>query len=108
MTASVPPSRKTAGAENYRGKLLLVGITVYDHTGEILDRYQYHGVIEAVSDRIYVRLADGSIRTLPPDTEQLIKAKPGLYRERSTGETVENPDYLTSWSVHKAPPEEQK
>ena len=52
MTAPVPPSRKTAGAENYRGKLLLVGITVYDHTGEILDRYQYHGGIEAVSDRI--------------------------------------------------------
>ena len=93
-------------AEAYCGKLLLVGITVYDQTGTLLEQYQYHGIIESVTDTVNVRLADGSVRTLPPDLNNLIAAEKGLYRERSTGEVVENPDYLTSWCIQKPPPEE--
>jgi hypothetical protein len=40
--------------------------------------------------------------TLPPDLRALQAAKPGQYQLRSTGETIENPDLTTSWTMTEA------
>ena len=47
---------------------------------------------------IQLELADGSVYWLPPDTQSTYPAPPGSYRLRSTGEIVENPDYLSTWN----------
>ncbi|HZK81678.1 MAG TPA: hypothetical protein VFC46_11435 [Humisphaera sp.] len=41
---------------------------------------------------------------LPPDLRSLKPARPGIYRLRSTGQEIENPDYLTTWTCKKRPP----
>jgi hypothetical protein len=48
--------------------------------------------------------------TLPFDERSISEAKEGIYRETSTGTEIENPDYLTSWTVDYSKPEhlEQK
>jgi hypothetical protein len=41
--------------------------------------------------------------TLPPHLSAFQAAKPGEYRLRATGETVENPDLTTSWTITQSP-----
>ena len=82
------------------GRTLLVGITQKDHTGKVIRRYQVFGVVsEATRGRgICVKSDDDAAETwFPPDTRHIIRADPGEYRNRTTGEVVSDPDYTASW-----------
>jgi hypothetical protein len=103
-----PPLLDQAFAERIVGKRLIIGLTYLEHTGDVAEQKQLHGVVEEISTEagIVVRLNDGAVCRLPPDLRGLAEAPPGTYRLRSTGEEVEDPDYLCTWTITKAPPKE--
>ena len=81
------------------GKTLLVGITDYDADGNAIGQTQFLGRVIGITTRgIQLELADGSVYWLPPDTQSTRPAPAGSYRLRSTGEIVENPDFLSTWN----------
>jgi hypothetical protein len=107
--AAGPPPLDQALVERIVGKRLLIGLTHLEHTGDFVEQTQLHGLVEEVSMEagIVVRLNDGRVCRLPPDLRGLAEAPPGTYRLRSTGEEVEDPDYLYTWTITKAPPKGQ-
>jgi hypothetical protein len=85
----------------YMGKHVLIGITYVDAEDQVVEQVQCHGkIIRIDGSGIFVEQADGETFALPPDIESFRPAKPGVYRLRSSGEVVENPDFLSSWTVH--------
>jgi hypothetical protein len=96
-------------AETVVGKTVLIGLTRSAH-GETPVRYeQLHGVIESADRNRGFRVALEGKRTgedywLPPQTTNFIAAEPGVYRLRSTGEEVENPDYISNWTIDAPTP----
>jgi hypothetical protein len=109
MNTSTPgtdsPPFDQALADSYIGKYILVGLTFVDHTGTERRRQQLHGVIERASrDGIVVSLRgahQGRSWTMPPDLGAISQAEPGVYRLRTTGEQIENPDLLASWRIEE-------
>lgn len=93
-------------ADTYIGKYILVGITYLDHTGKETSQVQMHGVVESATPegiRIALRgTRAGQSWDMPPAPEAIHPATPGTYKLRSTGEVIENPDLLSTWSL-KAP-----
>ena len=65
---------------------------------------QLHGVIVAATahgiDIALRGVHEGVTWRMPPMLEELSPARPGLYRLRSTGEAVEDPDFVFSLTVH--------
>lgn len=96
---------------NLIGRTIIIGITHLDANDELIEQIQMHGVIsEATSKGIVIRLSTGDDYKLPPDYGSIKKAPSGEYRFRSTGETVVDPDYMTTWTIHEQkvrPTEEQ-
>lgn len=90
-------------AESYIGKVILVGLTYYANDGTFLEQVQFHGVVESVSSEgLQVALRgkrSGENWMMPPNLESISVAAPGIYTLRSTGEEVENPDLLSTWTV---------
>ena len=87
------------------GKYVLVGITRIDHDGTLLEKTECHGTVALVDGDlgIKIRLSDGEELTLPPDPDAFRDAKPGIYRLRSTGEEVVDPDLTTVWTIREPP-----
>lgn len=77
------------------GKRLLVGIR-WTSKGEVVRQEEFHGlVVDADHEGIVVERADTGTRVvLPP---QLLPAAKGNYTLRTTGELVNDPDYLAKW-----------
>ena len=87
--------------KKYIGKIVLVGISVFSHDNELLETYQYFGEIISIDDVISIKTDDGEIHTLPPDVKSLKKAPKGIYTLNSNGKQVENPDFISRWSIIK-------
>lgn len=86
--------------ENIPGKVILVGYTYVDDDGNAVEQRQFWGRVESADDRgIHIRCSDGQRRSIPPSLQSTKIAAPGTYRLRSTGETIENPDLLSTWIV---------
>lgn len=87
----------------YIGKLILIGISFVSKNDELIEQYQTHGYIEKIEKNGLMRIRrDGlPVFTIPFNKSAISKAKPGTYRERSSGMEIENPDFFTSWSVRK-------
>ena len=59
-----------------------------------------HGVVSAIDEHgIKIRLSDGNWFNLPPDLRSIKLAPRGQYRVRSTGETINDPDLMTTWTI---------
>jgi len=88
------------------GRTILIGLTYRPGGGQPEELSQIHGTIEEADEKgILVRLAGaraGETYTLPPHLSALKKASPGVYRLRSTGEEVVDPDLVTSWVVERS------
>jgi len=90
-----------AEAPEYIGKVVLLGVTYLDHEDKLLGQKQWVGTISAFSRKegIKIKLHDfDQPFGLPPDKRGIRKAPPGSYRLRSTGEVIENPHYLATWT----------
>lgn len=102
---SVQPEFAQALAKSYIGKYILVGVTYLAHDGSFLEQVQMHGVIQSVSTEGWEILLQGVKKgqtwLMPPDLDSVAQAKPGTYTLRSTGEIIENPNLLATWTVTK-------
>ena len=81
------------------GKTVLIGITRVTHDEKFIEQVQHVGVVTSVGQSIYLRLRNGDEFRLPPDLSSFRRARPGVYRLRSTGEEVADPDFTTTWTV---------
>jgi len=92
-------------ADWFIGKYVLVGITYLKSDGETAkEQAQYHGrIVSADREKGFAIECEGAWagRTmgLPPVTQAFFPANPGEYRLRSTGETIADPDLVTTWSL---------
>jgi hypothetical protein len=88
----------------YLDKLVLIGLTYYkkiDDQEQFVEQKQIHGRIKNVSygGGVVIELDDGTKYKLPPDLTLMEPVPPGEYTELSTGKVIENPDFMTKWSV---------
>jgi hypothetical protein len=94
-------------AGTYIGKYVLIGISHQNQFGELLRREQIHGHIVSVAPNgltVSLRGArEGEFWVMPPAPELLEHARPGTYTFYSTGEKVENPDFLATWTITEPP-----
>ena len=86
--------------ENIIGKVILIGITKMKHN-EVVELIQYHGTIVFAreNDKICIKQDDGTLRSIPPLLTNITNAKPGEYREKSTGKIITNPDFISTWII---------
>lgn len=81
--------------------VVLIGITRLN--GDEATQEQFFGTIEK-ADPQGILLMLGGLRAgeqyrLPPDPRAFTQADPGVYRLRSTGEVLENPDFIATWTI---------
>jgi hypothetical protein len=101
----LPPPWNQDEADALVGKYVLVGITWLAADGEtVKNQGQYHGrIVSADASNGFQIECEGAFAGktmgLPPDLRAFGPADPGEYRLRSTGEVVQDPDLLASWSV---------
>jgi len=94
------------------GKHILIGITLLNENQEIIDKFQFHGIIEYAKkdemigvrsntkiDKYPVIKDENGLYILPPDLNAINTAVNGIYTLHSTGEKVENPDLVASWTI---------
>ena len=97
---TAPPVFNAEAFARLLGKHVLVGLTYVKYSGELIKQTQLHGIVEDVSSSgIIIRMADESTFWVPPDLRGIREAPPGVYRLRSTGEEVANPDLLAEWTL---------
>jgi hypothetical protein len=86
------------------GKRILVGIT-YLGSGDVPDHtVQLTGTVTAVEPLVTIDHGQPAPFTLPPLQDAYDRAPPGKYTLRESGEVVEDPDFMTTWTV--SPPDE--
>ena len=101
-------------ARDLIGKTVLLGLTFATADGDVIEQVQRHGVVEHADEEegIGVRLVgpgqawNGELYVLPPDLRPFSEAAPGSYRLRSTGETIVDPDFTSTWEI-RSPSEEE-
>jgi hypothetical protein len=103
------PSFDEKLAASYVGKYILVGLTYLDHKGKELRRQQMHGVITSATTKgIAIALHgayEGQSWNMPPDLSAIYPAKAGTYKLHMTGEEIETPDLLSTWTITKPDPD---
>lgn len=87
--------------EYLKGKIFLIGLTVIDNKGELIEQYQTHGKVkELMVDGLFkIERRDGSIFQMPYDKDTIKKAEKGEYREKETGHIIKNPDFIMTWEI---------
>jgi hypothetical protein len=103
--SGMPSRRLLRGAERLQhlvGVRLLVGVTLRAPDGAVVGREQFCGRVLQVADGVVVverphRPSEPAV--LPADPAGYEKAAPGRYVLATTGETVDDADYVTTWDV---------
>ncbi len=108
LSAPPPEHWDESFAQGLVGKTMLVNLTFLDAEGQVEGREAFYGVVITADAEEGILLdllgpQDGDTTTLPPQTSNIRAAEPGLY-PLTGGESVENPDFLSSWTI--AGPEE--
>ena len=82
-----------------RGKYLLVGVTVEDQQGNLIERFQVHGRVRSATraEIVINTVPSGEPYSIPPDLTAIQPAPPGEYTLKPSGEVVQNPDFLSTW-----------
>ncbi len=93
-------------AQQLLGKYIVVGITYLKPNGDLDYLQQLHGIVKTVSEQegISIELKgvyDGEEWSMPPVTSNIHEATSGIYRLRSTGEEVDDPDFTSTWKVYQ-------
>jgi hypothetical protein len=107
MSSEDSPAWDERRARELVGKLVLLGLTFTDSDGEVIEQAQRYGMVEAADadSGFAIRLIseghpwDGELYRVPPDIRPFAEAKPGIYRLRSTGEEVVDPDFTATWEI---------
>ena len=91
----------------YIGKHILVGLTYLNKDGSVKEQVQLHGNIIAVSKStvVFERSDNGEEFSIPFDENNLDADETDfVYELKSTGELVENVDFISSWTIR--PPQD--
>jgi hypothetical protein len=93
---------------SYVGKYILVGLTFLDSSGKLKYRQQMHGMVESASFEkgIVIRLQgvyEGETWNMPPLLAAIRPAEPGRYVLEMSGETIDDPDLLATWTIEEPP-----
>ncbi len=84
-------------------KTLLIGVTVLDNEEQLVEQFQTYGIVIFVdSDGITIKRKNMPNFVIPPDFNNIFDAEPGDYNLRETGETVSDPDFISTWTVNCA------
>ena len=83
-------------------KSAVVGLSYFDINGDALQQRMLIGTVVRVtpSDGITLRQPNDQEFTLPSSMAPWFIAPKGNYRS-SDGDTLDNPDYLVTWNVHR-------
>ncbi|HEY4141084.1 MAG TPA: hypothetical protein VGM57_06710 [Pseudolabrys sp.] len=104
-----PPEWDQEEAGWLLGKYVIVGVTRLRADGAtLIGQAQYHGKIITVDKKKGVEIECagkwlGQHIWLPPHLSAFDPADKGEYRLRSTGEVVNDPDVVSSWTVKEPP-----
>jgi len=85
--------------EEMIGKRLLVGITYVGKRKRPDELTEFAGIVIEVDPLVAIDIGGDEPFTLPPSHGAYSVASPGIYTLRSTGEVVENPDFVATWTV---------
>jgi hypothetical protein len=94
----------------YIGKTVIAMYSYYDENNTFLECKQFNGKIVSESKEEGIKCynkEENKYYVLPPRLDALFIAPPGEYKD-SSGKLIINPDYFTSWSIHKVDKEEDK
>lgn len=92
-------------AEQLVGKVLLVGLTFVEASGNRTEQLHGNVVSATRQNGIVLRLAgarNGELYRLAADLRGVFSAKPGAYRLKTTGEIVTDPDFTATWAISPA------
>ncbi len=95
------PQLDESSASEFIGKTILVGVTYLDRDDNVVARKDWSEIIRSYSNQDGIRIdLDDSAEPccLPPDPNAIRKADPGVYRLRSSGKEVVDPDFTTVWT----------
>ena len=96
--------------EDLAGRSLLVGLTYVGPDDAVRERRQFLGEVVQTPDGapgVYVRSPEGEAVALPADGAAFLPAPRGAYRCLVSGETITDPDLVSSWRIvvhNGAPP----
>ena len=85
------------------GKVVLVGVTYRNEKDEVTGLQEYFGVVTRINETEGLVIISGDNDEeigLPPMLEQYEVAGPGIYNLKSCDYSVENPDFLATWTVY--------
>jgi hypothetical protein len=106
---SQPPAWDQDEADDLVGLLVQTGITYLARDRETVTSSQvqcWGRIVSAKPEGITIvcegKTSTGQTMTLPPHLLAFQAANPGRYTLRSTGETIEDPDLTTSWTMTSA------
>ena len=109
MASSKKPAEPEWDADRARwliGRHVLVGVTHVAADGKtVVNKEQFHGMVMTAVEGKGIEIAslggahEGQTVMLPPVTTPYQDAKPGVYRLRSTGEVVKDPEVTVSWTI---------
>lgn len=83
------------------GGRILVGVTYLNDDGGVYQQLQFVGRVTAVEPLVSIERKGAEPFTLPPEPEAYDRAALGEYTLRGTGQVVNDPDFITSWTVHR-------
>ena len=86
-------TKKEITLDELVGKILLVGVTYYTSSNEIIEKKQFYGTVTEANESV--------ICIKQSDLSSTKRARPGEYKLRSTGEIVTNPDFFATWNLIK-------
>ena len=86
----------------FRGKVFLIGLTFIDQDEIVIDQYQTSGVVDELTYKGFFKFnrSNGLEFQLPYDSKTIRTALEGEYSEKSTGNIIINPDYITTWTIN--------
>lgn len=88
------------------GRKIIIGLTVLEHDGTLVEQRQMHGHIESLDEHMLtIRLSTGEPFTMPADDRAIRPAPAGTYRFRSTGEEIVNPELMATWIINRPRPQ---
>ncbi len=90
------------------GDRVLVGMTYFDREGNVTGQRQYFGTLVHMDEKAFTLDAgEGETHHLPPRPEGFILAPRGAYRCLANNQIIQDPDFLSCWTVQPAEVEGQ-
>jgi hypothetical protein len=96
------PIANRSKAAFIRGKDVLLGLTYLNADGSLNWREQLYGTIEVANNTRGIGIllpGRPGLFTLPPDLRSIQPAAPGTYRLKTTGEVIEDPTFVCTWTI---------